>query len=57
MVRNNRRAVFSVVSAALVAMQRCGKRISAEVNQHTTMEEGVFSVGATTRLYNEDLRE
>jgi hypothetical protein len=31
-VRNNRRAVFSVVSAALVAAQICGKHISVPIN-------------------------
>jgi hypothetical protein len=49
--------VFSVVSAALVAVQRCGKHIYATVNQHRTIEEAVFSVGAAPRLYNEDLRQ
>jgi hypothetical protein len=42
--RNNRRAVFSVTRAVRVAMQRCGKHISAAVNQHATTEEAVFSV-------------
>jgi hypothetical protein len=46
--------MFSVVSAALVAMQRCGKHISAAVNQQATTEEAVFSVMADPRLYNED---
>jgi hypothetical protein len=32
------------VRAALVATQLCGKRISAAVNQHATIEEAVFSV-------------
>jgi hypothetical protein len=54
-IRNNRRAVFSVVCATLVAMQRCGKHISSAVNQHATLEEAVFSVRAAPRLYNEDL--
>jgi hypothetical protein len=27
------------------------------VNQHTTIEEVVFCVGATPRLYNEDLKQ
>jgi hypothetical protein len=45
------------VSEALVAMQRCGKHISAAVNQHATIEEPVFSVGAAPRLHNEDLRQ
>jgi hypothetical protein len=49
--RNNRRAVFSAVGAALVATQRCGKHISATVNQHATPEE------AAPRLYNEDLKK
>jgi hypothetical protein len=54
--RNNIIAVFSAVLAADVVTQRCGKPISAAVNQHATMEEVVFSVGAAPRLYNEDLR-
>jgi hypothetical protein len=33
------------VHTAPVAMQLCGKHISAAVNQHTTIEEVVFSVG------------
>jgi hypothetical protein len=49
--------MFSVVRAAIVATQRCSKHISAAVNQHATTEEGVFSVGATAVLYNEDLRK
>jgi hypothetical protein len=53
--RINRRAVFSVINAELVATQRCGKRNSA-VNQHATIEEAVWSVGAATRPYNEDIR-
>jgi hypothetical protein len=36
--------VLPVVLAALVATQRCGKHISAAVNQHATIEEAVFSV-------------
>jgi hypothetical protein len=49
--------MFSVVSAALIATQRCGKHISAAVSQHATIEEVVFSMeGAAPRLYNEDLR-
>jgi hypothetical protein len=55
--RNNRRAGFSVARAAFVATQQCGKHISAAVNQHATIEEAVFSVGAVSRLYNEDLRQ
>jgi hypothetical protein len=50
--RNNRRAVFPVVSAALVATQRCGKLISAAVNKHATIEEAVFCLRAAHRLYN-----
>jgi hypothetical protein len=42
---NNRRTVFSMVRAARIAMQRCGKHISAAVNQPATIEEAVFSVG------------
>jgi hypothetical protein len=53
--RNNRRAVFSVVSVALIATQRCSKLISAAVIQHATIEEAVFSVGPAPRLHNEDL--
>jgi hypothetical protein len=30
---------------------------SAAVNQHATIEAGVFSVRASPRLYNEDLRQ
>jgi hypothetical protein len=36
-------------------MQLCGKHISTAVNQHATIEEAVFSVGAAPRLCNEDL--
>jgi hypothetical protein len=56
-VRSNRREVFSVVSVSLVATQRCGKHISAAVNQHATIEAAVFSLGATPILYNEDLTQ
>jgi hypothetical protein len=35
----------------------CDKHISATVNQHTIIEEVVFSVGAAPRLYNEDLKQ
>jgi hypothetical protein len=52
-----RRLVFSVVSAELVATQRCDENVSATVNQHATTDETVFSVGAAPRLYNEDLRQ
>jgi hypothetical protein len=38
-------------------MQRCGKRVSAAVNQHATIEKAVFSVVAVLRLYNEELRQ
>jgi hypothetical protein len=52
--RNNRIAVFPVVSAALITTQRCGKNISAVVNQQSTIEEAVFSVspprGYITRI-------
>jgi hypothetical protein len=53
----NRRVVFSVFSGALVPTQQCSKHISAEVNQHATMEEAVFSLGATPGLNNKDLRQ
>jgi hypothetical protein len=46
--------VFSVAQAALVATQRCGKHISAAVNQQATIEKAVFSLGTAPRLYNED---
>jgi hypothetical protein len=49
--------VISAVNAALLATQRCGKRISAAVNQHATIEEEVFSLGAARILYNEDLTQ
>jgi hypothetical protein len=53
---HNKRGIFSVVCATLIAMQWCGKHISAAVNQHT-IEEVVFSVGAILRLYNKDLMQ
>jgi hypothetical protein len=46
-----------MVRAALVATERCGKHISEAVNQHSTIEEAVFSVGTAPRLYNEYLRQ
>jgi hypothetical protein len=46
-----------MVRAAFIAKQLCGKHISAAVIQHATIEEAVFSVDATRRLYNEDLRQ
>jgi hypothetical protein len=49
--------VISVVSAELVATQRSGKHTSAAINQHATIEEVLFSVGAVPRLFNEDLRQ
>jgi hypothetical protein len=49
--------VFSVVRAARVATQRRGKYITAAVNQHTSIEKAVFSVGVASRLYNEDLTQ
>jgi hypothetical protein len=55
--RNNRGAAFSVVRAARVTTQLCGKHISAAVNQHATIDEAVFSVGAAPRLYNENLTQ
>jgi hypothetical protein len=45
--------VFSAVRVACIA----DKHISAAVNQHVTVKEGVFSVGAAPRLYNEDLKQ
>jgi hypothetical protein len=33
------------VRASLIAMQLCGKHISAAVNQHAAIEEAVLSVG------------
>jgi hypothetical protein len=49
--------VFSAVSAARVVTQHCGKHFSTAVNQHATIEEAAFSVGAVPRLYNENLRQ
>jgi hypothetical protein len=49
--------VFSVVRAARVETQRCGKHISAAVIHHATIEETVFSVGAAPRIYNEDITQ
>jgi hypothetical protein len=43
--------------AALVATQRCGKHISSAANQHATIEETLFYVGAASRPYNEDLTQ
>jgi hypothetical protein len=43
-----------------IARQRSSKRVSAAMNQHTTIEElleGVFSVWSAPKLYNEDQRE
>jgi hypothetical protein len=54
---NNRRAAFSMIRSVSIARQRRGKHISAAVNQFATIEEAVFSVGVTPRLYNEDLRQ
>jgi hypothetical protein len=55
--QKKRRAVFSVVGAAFIPTQRCDKHISAAVTQPATIEESVFSVQSTPRLYNEDLRQ
>jgi hypothetical protein len=38
-------------------MQRCSEHFSAAANQHATIEEAMFSVGAAPRLCNEDLRQ
>jgi hypothetical protein len=46
-----------VVSFALAATQRCGKHSPAAANQHATIEEAVFSVGADPMIYNEELRQ
>jgi hypothetical protein len=43
--RDNKSAVFSVVHAARVATQRCGKHTSATVKHHAIIEEVAFSVG------------
>jgi hypothetical protein len=42
---NNRSSVFSVVCAVRIDTQRCGKHFSAAMNQYTTIEEVMFSVG------------
>jgi hypothetical protein len=46
--RNNRRGVVSDVlygSVPCSFLRNCAVNISAAVNQHTTIEEAVFSVG------------
>jgi hypothetical protein len=42
-----------VVRTVLVDTPQCRKQVCAAVNQHATIEEAVFSVGAAPRLYNE----
>jgi hypothetical protein len=44
--RNNRRGVANGVlcGSALIAKQLCDKHISAAANQHSAIEEAVFSV-------------
>jgi hypothetical protein len=54
---NNRRVVFSVLSAAFISTQRCGKEISAAVNPQAATEEAVFSVGVAQNLYKEVRRQ
>jgi hypothetical protein len=49
--------VFSVVHAGRVATQRCGKHISAAVNQHATIKEAAFSLWSAPTLHNEDLTQ
>lgn len=56
-MRNNRKAVFPVIRVKRLATQRCSKHISAAVNQLATIKEGVLSVGAAPRLYNEHLMQ
>jgi hypothetical protein len=46
-----------VVCVAFVVTQLCGRHISAAVNQHATIKEAVFSVGAAPSLNNEDLTQ
>jgi hypothetical protein len=46
-----------MLRAALVSTQRRSKHISTAVNQHTTTEVAVFSVGPAPRLYHGDPRE
>jgi hypothetical protein len=55
--RFNRRTMFSVNRAVLVATDRCCKHISEALNQHTTIEEVVFSVVIVPLLYNEGIRQ
>jgi hypothetical protein len=43
--QNSRIAAFSVVHAMRVAMQQCGKHISAAVNLHAVIDEAIFSAG------------
>jgi hypothetical protein len=45
-------AFFVLVRSALVSAHSFCKHISTAVNQHATIEEEVFSVGAALRLYN-----
>jgi hypothetical protein len=52
-----KRTRTTMVHAGLVATQWCGKHMSAAVNQHATIHGAVFSVGATPRLYNEELMQ
>jgi hypothetical protein len=42
---NNRRTVFSVVRAVVVATQRCGKHTSTATSPEATMEELCFLRG------------
>jgi hypothetical protein len=42
--RNDRRAVFSLLISALVATQRCGKHISAAVNQCASTEDKLLTL-------------
>jgi hypothetical protein len=49
--------VFSVVRAVLVFTQWCCKHIPAAVNQHATIQDEVFPVEATPKLYNKALRQ
>jgi hypothetical protein len=58
--RCNRRGVASDVlcgSAPRSLLRSCAVNISVAVNQHASIKEAVFSVGAAPSLYNEDLTQ
>jgi hypothetical protein len=55
--RNNRRGVASgVLCGRAPPALLCNGAVNT-MNQHATINEAVFSVGAAPRLYNEDLKQ